>query len=322
MRSLVLASAAALAIGCSSEAGNRNVPCRPVSTAPARSTTPFDGTVFTIVMENQDASAMLGDDGPPYVRSLAGQGAVAAGYHDAEVHPSEPNYLWLVAGENFGVEDDQDPAQNHVACGSHLADQLDAAGVGWRAYQESMGEPCRLTGAYPYEPKHDPFVYFDDLNGWDGSAFHPTDRCREHVVDYAELDRDLASGNVPRYVFITPNLEDDMHDGSVADGDAWLAREVPKILASPAYQKGGVLFLTWDEGATHPLSGTGDHPAMIVLSPLVANGTVSPIPYDASSYLKTVQILLGVDVLPCNPSPEGVLAMRDLFRVPLPDVAR
>src|SRR5678815_1761201 len=102
----------------------------------------------------------------------------------------------------------------------------------------------------------------------------------------------------PKYVFITPNLDNNMHDGSVAQGDAWLSREVPKILGSDAFNKGGVLFLLWDEG-----SGTlskGDDPPFIAISPNAKAGYVSNVDYDTSSYLKTVQQVLGVEELPCD----------------------
>ncbi len=107
----------------------------------------------------------------------------------------------------------------------------------------------------------------------------------------------------------------DMHDGSVADGDAWAAREVPKILASDAYRKGGVLFLLWDEG-----SNDGDDPPFIVVSPRARHGYVSWKPYDTSSYLLTVQMLLGVEALPCSVRPDSVQPMGDLFSIPLPPV--
>jgi hypothetical protein len=107
-------------------------------------------------------------------------------------------------------------------------------------------------------------------------------------------------------------LIDDMHDGSVAEGDAWLAREVPKILRSDAYNKGGVLFVLWDEG-----SGSNDDPPFIAVSPNAAHGYVSRTPYDTSAYLLTVETLLGVDALPCSTRPDTVKPMSDLFAVPL-----
>jgi len=90
-----------------------------------------------------------------------------------------------------------------------------------------MGEPCGLVSHGRYAAKHDPFVYYADINGWDGKAFQPSARCNEHVVDLSQLDADIAANQVPRYVFITPNLDDDMHDGSIARGDQWLSQLVP-----------------------------------------------------------------------------------------------
>jgi phospholipase C len=269
--------------------------------------------VFTIVMENHDRSEIIGSAQAPYITGLARDHAEAVGYHDSYVHPSKPNYLWMVAGQNFGILNDDDPGPgNVVTTRSHLVDQIERAGLTWKSYQESMGEPCGLRSQGLYAVKHDPFVYFSDVNGWDGTTFQPSARCAEHVVDYQQLDADIASGRVPDYVFITPNMINDMHDGSVQDGDRWLAREVPKILATPAYQNGGVLFLTWDEG-----SSAGDDPPFIAISPNARRGQVSRQDYDTSSFLKTVQAILGLESLPCGAAGETVTTMSDLFTVPV-----
>jgi phospholipase C len=264
-------------------------------------------------MENHSFSDIMGSNDAPTINALAGQGAVAAGYHDPYVHPSEPNYLWMVAGENFGILDDNDPGpSNTIASTSHIADQIEHAGLTWRAYEEDMGAPCGLVSHGNYAAKHDPFVYFDDLNGWNGSSFTPTERCKTHVVDFSQLASDIAGDQVPDYVFVTPNLQHDMHDGSVRQGDAWLASLLPGIQASPAYQRGGALFLLWDEG-----SNDGDHPPFIAVSPNARAGTVSQTSYDTSSFLFTTEKILGLDALPCSADATSVHAMNDLFRVPL-----
>jgi phospholipase C len=229
------------------------------------------------------------------------------------VHPSEPNYIWMIAGENFGILNDNDPGpSNTITSQSHLADQIERAGLTWRAYEDGMGEPCTLVSHDTYAVKHDPFAYFDDINGWNGTSFAPPARCAEHIVDFSQLDVDIAAGHVPDYAFITPDLMHDMHDGSVADGDAWLSMEVPKILATDAYKRGGVLFLLWDEGANQ-----GDDPPFIAVSPNAGAGSMSRASYDTSSFLLTVQKILGVDALPCATQPGTVQAMTDLFAVPL-----
>jgi phospholipase C len=304
--------------GCAANtSGNTNSTCDQLAAAAAAPMTPWkDGTVFTIVMENHSRGQIFGSSKAPFINSLAAHYAVAADYHDSYVHPSEPNYFWMVAGQNFGVLDDGDPSSHHLDATSHVADQIEASGLTWRSYQESMGEPCGLTSHGRYAAKHDPFVYFDDVNGWDGTEYHPDVRCNDHVVDYTELDADIAAGKVPRYAFITPNLDDDMHDGSIAQGDAWLANEIPKIMASEAYKNGGVIFLLWDEGGGWP---TADDPPFIAISRNAVAGLKSKVNYDTTSYLRTVQNILGVQVLPCagEAARSDAASMTDLFTVAL-----
>ena len=293
--------------------GNTSVACRPLTASAATRPVQWRGTVFTIVMENHSDGQILGSSDAPYINGLAAQGAVAGGYHDSYVHPSEPNYLWMVAGENFGILNDNDPGPgNAIDSQSHLADQIELAGLTWRSYQESMGQPCGLVSHDTYAVKHDPFAYFADIDGWNGSTFAPPPRCAEHIVDYSQLDADIAAGKLPDYVFITPDLQHDMHDGTVAEGDAWLSTEVPKLIATDAYKNGGVLFLLWDEG-----SNSGDNPPFIALSPNARAGTVSQTSYDTSSFLLTVQRMLGVEALPCSASPSSVQPMSDLFSATL-----
>jgi acid phosphatase len=298
--------------------GSRSAACLALGDATAP-VAPWPGTVFTIVMENRSRSEIFGNRKAPFINSLAAKFAVADGYHDAFVHPSEANYLWMSAGQNFGVLDDSDPRHHHLTSTSHIADQIERAGLTWKAYQEGMGAPCGLKSHGRYAAKHDPFVYYDDVNGWDGTSYHPEKRCNAHVVDYSVLDQDLASHAVPRYAFITPDLDNDMHDGSIAEGDAWLSKEIPKIMASDAYQHGGVIFLLWDEGGGLPAS---DDPPFIAIAPNAKPGYRSNAVYDTSSYVKTVQTILGLEHLPCGVETRAqVPMMADLFTTPIPTVA-
>lgn len=293
--------------------GSTDVACRPLTVTHAERPAAWGGTVFVVVMENHSYSDIMGASDAPTINALAGDGAVAAGYHDSYVHPSEPNYLWMVAGENFGILDDNDPdPANTIACTSHVADQIERAGLTWKAYEEDMGAPCGLVSHGNYAAKHDPFVYFDDLNGYDGTSFSPTERCNTHVVDFSQLAVDLQDGQVPDYAFITPNLQHDMHDGTVAQGDAWLASILPSIQSSPAYTRGGALFLLWDEG-----SNETDNPPFVVASPNARAGMMSQVSYDTSSFLLTTEKILGLDALPCSPDPSSVHAMDDLFTAAL-----
>ena len=128
------------------------------------------------------------------------------------------------------------------------------------------------------------------------------------------LATDLGQGVLPRYVFITPDLDNDMHDGSVSDSDTWLSREIPKLMATDAYKNGGAIFLRGDEGGGYPAD---DDPPFLIISPNVKPGYVSQVDYNTSSYLKTVEMMMGVAALPCVPERGAVEAMTDMFMTPL-----
>jgi hypothetical protein len=250
-------------------------------------------TVFIILMENHNWSAIKGDTtDAPYINSLLLTGSYTDQYYNPPgIHPSEPNYLWLEAGTNFGILNDNLPSSNHQSTTAHFVTQLKNAGISWKTYQENItGTTCPETNSYPYAPKHNPFAFFDDITNAG---------CTTTMRHYTDLPNDLANQTVPHYVFITPNLIDDMHDSAaplnnpIKQGDTWLANNLPTILNSNAYKNNGVVFITWDEGEG------GDGPiGMIVLSPLVKSpGYHSPITYTHSSTLRTFQKIFGVGPL-------------------------
>ena len=271
-------------------------------------------TVFVIVMENHNWSEIKGSASAPYINDtlLPGASYCAQYYNPPGLHPSEPNYLWLEAGTNFGIRDDLEPSVNHQASTNHLVTLLQQAGITWKAYQEDISGTCvPLTATNGYAPKHNPFVFFDDVTGTN----NPSDAYAiAHMRPYSELARDLTNCTVARYNFITPNLCDDMHNtcaplgDSIRQGDAWLANEVPKILSSPAYQNGGALFITWDEG-----EGSDGPIGMLLLSPMAkSGGFCSTNHYSHSSLLRTLQEIFGVSPLLGDAANAASLA--DLFR--------
>jgi hypothetical protein len=87
-------------------------------------------------------------------------------------------------------------------------------------------------------------------------------------------------------------------------------------MATDAYKNGGAIFLLWDEGGGTP---SGDDPPFIAISPRAQHGFKSQTDYDTSSYLLTVQTMLGLQPLPCATATDrsSTVAMSDLFSVPL-----
>ena len=230
------------------------------------------------------------------------------------ISPSLPNYIWLEAGTNFGIFDDNDPTIDHLPYTNHLVTQLRAAGISWKSYQEHIsGTNVPLVTEKGYSARHHPFVYFDDVTGTNDPNYAYG---IAHIRPYPELATDLANNTVARYNFITPDDCHDMHTdcypvyNGVRQGDNWLAAEVPKILASQAYQNGGALFITWDESF-----GPDEHLGMIVLSPFArGHGYSNNIYYTHSSTLRTFQTIFGVS--PWLGDAANATDLRDLFILP------
>jgi len=265
-------------------------------------------TVFVILMENNDWSNIKGSSSAPYINGLLTTAAHAEGYHNPPgLHPSEPNYIWLEAGFNFGVMTDDEPSTNELSAttvATHLVNQLEAANVTWKAYAEGIsGTTCPVVSSGLYAAKHVPFVFFDDVTNTGSTT---AARCIAHVRPYTDLATDITANTVPQYNFITPNLCDDMHGATgctaaqtadeIKAGDTWLSTEVPKIMASSAYTNGGVIFITWDEGES---AGVANDNAigMIVISPLAKAGYSNSTYYDHSSTVKTNEEIFGVSLI-------------------------
>lgn len=268
-------------------------------------------TVFLIVLENEDWSSIEGNPSAPYINSvLLPKYAHAANHDNGGLHPSLGNYLALEAGSALGVDSDALPADFPLPVSCHLTSYLEQVGVSWKAYQEAIrGDACPTTDAYPYTPRHNPFVYFEDVSG---SPPGPgSQRCIEHVRPYRELAADLQTGNLARYNFITPDLCHSGHDACapsydrIRQGDDWLSRTVPAIVASPAFRE-AVIFITWDEPAS------ADHRiGLIAVSPLAKPGHAGTVPTSHQSTLRTIEEIFGLSPLLRDASSATNLA--DLF---------
>jgi hypothetical protein len=296
-------------------------------------------TVFLIIFENKDWSRIEGSDHAPYMNKvLLPQAAYTTQYYNPpNLHPSEANYLWIEAGTNFGVANDDDPSANHQSTTQHLVTLLDQKGISWKSYQEDIsGTECPLTAEGLYAPKHNPMVYFDDVTDTNNPN---STYCINHVRPYSELAADLQNNTVARYNLIIPNLCNDMHNPTgcahpdpIQNGDEWLANNVPAILDSQAYAQGGVLFITWDEGGAYDpdaaivailekalqhvglsQESASDGPiGMIVLSPNAKGGGYSnSIHYTHSSLLRTLQEIF--DVTPFLGDAAQATDLSDLF---------
>jgi hypothetical protein len=282
-------------------------------------------TVWVILMENHNwtgnnsgaafgAPDLKGNPLAPYINgTLLNTSAHAEQYFNPPGnHPSQPNYLWLEAGTNFGVLADTQPGQPQLFTNQHLVKLLENAGISWKAYAEpDFGSPvfdvCPLDFTY-IDVEHLAFVYFNDVN----QGLNPqSSECISHVRTYYELATDLANQTSAKYNFITPNVCHDGHEGvspcsalestdNTLRSDTWLKQNVPLILNSAEYQRGGALFIIWDEAEDSGKFSDGPI-GMFLLSPFAKGGGKkaysNSIHYDHSSTLKTLEEIFGVQPL-------------------------
>jgi phosphatidylinositol-3-phosphatase len=299
-------------------------------------------TVWVIMMENHnwtgdDAGASFGDpdikDNPlaPYINgTLVNMSAHPEQYYNPPGnHPSQPNYLWLEAGTNFGVRGDTQPGQPQLFTQNHLVHLLQEAGISWRAYAEpDFGSPvfdkCPLDFSY-LDVEHLAVVYFNDVN----DGLNPSSaECIEHVRPYYQLATDLADHTTAQMNLITPNLCHDGHEGispcdaqepadNTLRSDQWLKQNLPVIMQSDAYKQGGAIFVVWDEAEDSDQFSDGPIP-VFVLSPFAKGGGKrgysNSIHYDHSSTLKTIEEIFGVRPLLGGAADPKTVDLSDLFQ--------
>ena len=167
--------------------------------------------IVIVIEENHNYDAIIGSNSAPYINSLANNGALFTNSH-AMTHPSQPNYLWFFSGDNQGVGNDNLPSGLPFTT-ANLGAELLQKGYTFKGYSEdlpSVGYNGTSSGAY--KRKHNPWVNWQDAttNGIPSSLNVPF---TDFPTDYTKL---------PTVCFVIPNQNNDMHDGSVSDGDSWL----------------------------------------------------------------------------------------------------
>lgn len=230
--------------------------------------------VVVIFMENKSFNQIVGNPQAPYLNGLAARCGLATQYYGV-TYPSEPNYLAATGGSTAGVANDNLPAANIVDAPSIFSQ----TGTSWVSLSESMPSNCYSANAYPYMVKHNPAPFYTSVRA----------QCARQNIPLTN-DPSFAA----RYTFVTPNMLDDMHDGTISQGDSWLSKFVPTVIASPGYQAGTtVLAIVWD---TDNGSAANRAPA-IIIAPQVKPHTVSATVYNHYSLLRLSEELLNLPLL-------------------------
>jgi hypothetical protein len=283
-----------------------------LAAAPASAAVPRFGHVFLVVGENTSYAQITPRHAPFLTGTVRPQGAWVTNEHSFTRSSSLGQYVAMVSGQYTKCEANNDlPDHCHQRVGN-LFSQLSASGRSWRDWEESMANPCgpiddgAAWAKNIYSAHHNPALYFSQLQGGRvDEAIRPAAPCRNFDLpmgttgpdDTTAFDRALSAGNVGNLNVVVPNDCANGHDpcgthDPVRQFDDFLAQEVPRIEASPAFGSDGLIVITWDEGADPPHKP--GHVLTAVLGPLVRPGSVDSRRYDHYSLERTLALGFGV----------------------------
>lgn len=237
--------------------------------------------VVLLVEENHSYSSVINNPAMPYFNSLAKNYALLTNYY-ANVHGSLPNYLEMTTGQIETMSD----AYTGTVSADNIVRELLVMGKTWKSYAESIPSAGYL-GLYGgrYVKRHNPLAYFTDVAN---SSIE-----RRNLVSFAEFSKDLASGSLPNFSFIAPNLDHDAHDGSLAAADIWLKKNIAPLLNNAEFKKDGILIIVFDESARSDKAHGGGHVSALVIGPRVKRGSRSTIFFQHQSVLTTILDAMG-----------------------------
>lgn len=281
-------------------------------TARAATVSPYDH-IFVVMEENHEYSQIIGNSNAPNLNQYATTYGLATNY-DAVTHPSAPNYVALVGGSYFGIQDDNG-WQTHKLNDPDLTSQLEAASKTWKGYFQGLPHPGYTGDCYPtstcyYASKHNGPIYFDVVNSSKIEL--------KHEVPVTQLATDLTH-KLPNFAVIVPDQCHDMHGGYgtcaswsdaklVSTADTYAAGLVSQITGATFWSAGNnAIVFVWDEGSTN--IGGGGHVAAIVITSTGPRALKDNTAYTHYGLLATVEDALGVGCLQnsCTATPMAAL---------------
>lgn len=238
--------------------------------APVEVPAPAFHKVVVVVFENASWSQALAQ---PFFAQLAAGGASLTDYRGV-AHPSQPNYIALIAGSTLGVKGDG----NVDLDAPHLGDLLEARGKSWKVYAQGYPGSCFLgKRSGKYVRKHVPFLSFKNVQT-------DAQRCAR-VVDAGQFEADAAAGTLPDFSLYVPDLDADGHDTGVAAASRWALQAFGPKLKDPVFMKDLLFIATFDEDDY----SSSNRIAALLYGPAVAPGSSSGASYTHYSLLRTLE---------------------------------
>jgi hypothetical protein len=293
--------------------------------------------VFLIYMENKGVNDIVGSPNAPYINSLINSNPYADNYF-ALGHPSDPNYIRIMGGSDFGI--DYNPAGNAIDAPS-LMQEMDQAGISWAGYAQSMPTPGDLVSSGDYSVDQLPFAQFNYV--FDNTPAY----LQEHLLPLTQLSTDLQNPSTfPEFTWIAADENNNMegpinsiggltnfiesqltnHQYNVAAGDQFVQQEISTIENSPAWNdptQKDAIFLTFDEDNNNLSLGfgnDGNNVPMIVIpnGGAVTDGGMESGPFTTDAYYNEYSLMATIeDALRTTPGTLAPLTANDTYAPPM-----
>jgi phospholipase C len=220
--------------------------------------------VVVLMFENKTYDEVIGV--APYITSLANKCGTSINWNDADYkvdgsadgdYNSKPSYATITNGLSpsaHGLIDDDYAAKTKV---DNIYNQLNLAGKSFKDYYDSAPDGCGVEFNGDY---HDPIRFYTNV----------ASICDAHDVPLSTFMTDVNNGNLPVFSMILPANNQNMHNNSIASGDAYARTILDPLLDSQAYAKGDVaIFFLWDEDSPIP---------NVLIAPSVIPGSKVSVP--------------------------------------------
>lgn len=205
----------------------------PAEAQASRATARFHRVIY-VVLENKDYRDVLGN---PSFKEWATMGANMTNFF-AETHPSQPNYIAMIAGDTLGVNSNG----TYSLAERHLGDLIEEKGLTWKAYAEDYPDHCFLgASSGSYARKHVPFLSFANIQK------NPK-RCA-NVINFKTFLEDWRLNKIANFNMIIPNNKSNGHDTNIPTSAAWIEKHFGAALKDPKMMKDTLVIITYDEGS-------------------------------------------------------------------------
>ena len=193
--------------------------------------------IVICILENHAYNEIHNNPLAPYINSLLNDTNCAVLPQSFGLtHPSQPNYLMLFSGSDQGVVNDNVPSGTPYTT-PNLGAALLQHSFTFTGYSETMpysGYTYATSGKYAR--KHNPWV------NWQGTGLNSIP---------SSLNQPLTSfpnnfSTLPTVSFVIPNLDNDMHDGTIATGDTWIQNHLSSYVQW-CKTNNSLFILTFDE---------------------------------------------------------------------------